>query len=75
MTKLPAITATKVTRKARKAGFIFDRQAKGSHQIWYNPKTKKRFTVPVHKSKTLKRKTIKNIISQMGFTVDQFNRL
>jgi len=75
MTRFPALTAKKVIKKARKAGFIFDRYAKGSHQIWYNPKTKKRFTIPFHRGKTLKRKTLKSIINQMGLTTQQFNRL
>lgn len=75
MSKLPAVTALKVIKKARKAGFIFDREAKGSHQIWYNPKTHQRFTLPFHKGKTLKRKTIKSIITQMGLTAEEFNRL
>lgn len=73
--KLPAITALKVIKKAKKAGFIFDRYAKGSHQIWYNPETKKRFTLPFHRGNILKRKTIKSIIDQMGLTIEQFNRL
>jgi predicted RNA binding protein YcfA (HicA-like mRNA interferase family) len=33
MTKLPAFTAREVIKKLKKAGFAFDRQAKGSHEI------------------------------------------
>lgn len=73
--KFPALKATVVIKKAKKAGFIFDRYAKGSHQIWYNPKTKRRFTIPVHAGKTLKRKTLKNIILQMNLTLEEFNSL
>ena len=40
------MTARDVIRKLRRAGFVFDRQAKGSHEIYYNPKTKRRVTVP-----------------------------
>jgi len=76
MTKrLPAITATKVIKEARKIDFVYDRPAKGSHQIWYNPQTKRRFMAAAHKGKTLKRKTIKSIISQMGITVAEFNKI
>jgi len=42
MKKLPSLTAKEVIRKLRKAGFVFDRQAKGSHEIWRNPTTKRR---------------------------------
>lgn len=48
MTKLPVLTAIEVIRGLKKAGFVFDRQAKGSHEIWYNPITKKRTTIPNH---------------------------
>ena len=40
MTKLPVLAANEVIHGLRKAGFVFDRQAKGSHEIWYNPVTK-----------------------------------
>lgn len=73
--RFPSLTTAKVIKKARKAGFIFDRYAKGSHQIWYSPEKRKRFTIPVHKGKTLKRKTLKSIINQMGLTVEEFRRL
>jgi predicted RNA binding protein YcfA (HicA-like mRNA interferase family) len=33
MAKLPVMTAIEVIRGLKKAGFIFDRQAKGSHEI------------------------------------------
>jgi predicted RNA binding protein YcfA (HicA-like mRNA interferase family) len=46
MTRLPSITARDVIKKLKKAGFVFDKQAKGSHEIWYNPITKRRTTIP-----------------------------
>jgi predicted RNA binding protein YcfA (HicA-like mRNA interferase family) len=33
MAKLPVLTAIEVIRGLKKAGFVFDRQAKGSHEI------------------------------------------
>jgi len=38
MGRLAGFSADEVIRKLRRAGFIFDRQAKGSHEIWWNPK-------------------------------------
>jgi len=32
-----------------KAGFEFDRNAKGSHEIWWNPANRKRTTAPNHR--------------------------
>ncbi|HOV81985.1 MAG TPA: type II toxin-antitoxin system HicA family toxin [Methanothrix sp.] len=41
-------TANGIIRGLKKAGFVFDRQAKGSHEIWYNPVTTRRTTAPNH---------------------------
>lgn len=35
-----------LVRLLRAAGCDFDRQGKGSHEIWYSPITKRRFSVP-----------------------------
>jgi hypothetical protein len=32
----------------REAGCRFERQAKGSHEIWYSPITRRTFTVPAN---------------------------
>ena len=37
MTGLPSLKPIEVIRKLRKAGFIFDRQAKGSHETLIIP--------------------------------------
>jgi len=37
-----------ITRKLRVLGFGFDRQAAGSHEIWFNPATKRYTTIPNH---------------------------
>jgi predicted RNA binding protein YcfA (HicA-like mRNA interferase family) len=75
MRKLPSLTAREVIRKLRKAGFVFDRQAKGSHEIWYNPKTKRRTTIPNHPGTTIQKGTLRAIIKQAGLTVDDFLNL
>lgn len=48
MPGLAGFTAAAVIRKLRRAGFVFDRQAKGSHEIWWNPSARARTTVPNH---------------------------
>src|SRR3954447_2646750 len=35
-------------RKLKALGFAFDRQAAGSHEIWFNPNTNRYTTVPNH---------------------------
>ncbi len=48
MGRLAGFKADEMIRKLRRAGFVFDRQRKGSHQIWRNPETGRRTTVPRH---------------------------
>ncbi len=71
MTRLPALTYSQVVKRLRTAGFVFDRQAKGSHEIWYNPQTHRRTTIPHHPG-TLPIGTLRAIIDQAGMTVDEF---
>jgi len=35
MGRLAGFSADEVIRKLKRAGFVFDRQAKGSHEIWW----------------------------------------
>jgi predicted RNA binding protein YcfA (HicA-like mRNA interferase family) len=71
MGRLAGFSYSKVVRKSKKAGFQFDRQAKGSHEIWWNPETRKRTTLPNHTG-TLPEGTMKAIIKQADITTDTF---
>ncbi len=75
MTRLPSLTARDVIRKLRKAGFVFDRQAKGSHEIWYNPITKRRTTIPNHPGVDIQKGTLKAIIKEAGLTMEEILEL
>lgn len=46
MGRLAGFSANDVLRKLRRAGFVFDRHAKGSHEIWWHPENRRRVTVP-----------------------------
>jgi len=72
MTKLPGLTPLQVIRKLKKAGFVFDRQAKGSHEIWHNPATKRRAVIPNHPGKDIPQRTLRSIISQSGLSIEAF---
>ena len=74
MGRLAGFTADEVIRKLRQAGFVFDRQAKGSHEIWWNPKTRTRTTVPHHPG-DLPEGTLRAILRQANLSVDEFLRL
>lgn len=75
MTRFPAYTYRKIIKKLKKLGFVFDRQAKGSHELWYNPQTHRRVLVAHHRGKVLKRKTLKSIIVETGLSVKEFTNL
>lgn len=74
MGRLAGFRADDVIRKLRRAGFIFDRQRKGSHQIWRNAETRRRTTVPRHPG-DLPEGTVAAIVKQAGLTVDEFLQL
>ena len=48
MGRLTGFRYREVVRKLKACGFQFDRQAAGSHEIWYNPDTDRCTTVPNH---------------------------
>ncbi len=57
-------------------GFVFNRQ-RGSHQLYSDPTTHRRVTVPSHRgSDTLRRQTLKTIIErQARWTEEDLRRL
>jgi predicted RNA binding protein YcfA (HicA-like mRNA interferase family) len=64
-----------VIEKLRRAGFVFDRQAKGSHEIWYHPATTRRTVIPNHPGTTMPKGTLRAILRQAGISPEEFERL
>lgn len=58
----------------KKTGFEFLRQAAGSHEIWYNPKTNRYTTIPNH-SGDMPEGTLNAILKQADISVDDFLKL
>jgi predicted RNA binding protein YcfA (HicA-like mRNA interferase family) len=72
---LPAVNARQVLRALRRAGFVVDRTS-GSHHLLVHPDDPARkVTVPFHGARSLKPGTLRNIIRQAGFTIDEFRAL
>ncbi len=69
MPKLPTLAPKKIIKILESQGFVLDR-IKGSHHIYYNPKTKKRVVVPLHK-KDLPKGTLLEILRQAGIGRDE----
>lgn len=74
MGRLSGLSAAQVVRKLRAAGFVFDRAAKGSHEIWLNPVTRARITIPNHPG-DMPEGTVRAIVRQSGLDVDKFLEL
>ena len=74
MGDLAGFSANEVLRKLRHAGFLFDRHAKGSHEIWWHPENRRRVTVPRHAG-DLPEGTVRAIVKQAGLTPDEFEKL
>lgn len=60
-----------MVKKLKKAGFGFYRQAAGSHEIWFNPNSKRFTTIPNHPG-DIPEGTLGAIIKQAGISVDEF---
>ena len=72
MSRLPGFTYRQFVKKLKQLGFAFDRQAKGSHEIWFHPVRDRAVTVPKHSGKTFKKGTLRGMIKDSGFPVSQF---
>lgn len=59
-----------VIKKLRKLGFVFRRSTGGSHEIWWNEKTKRTCVVPHHKE--VKAGTLRSIIRQAKVSEEEF---
>ena len=71
MGRLAGFSYRQVERKIRRLGLEFDRQARGSHEIWRNPTTRHRTTIPNH-SGDLPEGTLSAILRQAGISVEDF---
>ncbi len=60
-----------VARKLRRLGFAFDRQAAGSHEIWYSGATQRYTTIPNHPG-DLPEGTLRAILRQAGVAPEEF---
>jgi predicted RNA binding protein YcfA (HicA-like mRNA interferase family) len=73
--KLPVVHGRRVVRALMRAGFATDRVV-GSHHVMVFPGVATRtVTVPVHGGRDLKPGTLRSILKQAGFTVEEFKAL
>jgi predicted RNA binding protein YcfA (HicA-like mRNA interferase family) len=71
MGRLAGFRYREIVRKLKACGFEFDRQAAGSHEIWFKPVTNQYTTVPNHPG-DMPEGTLRAILKQAGIDVDEF---
>jgi predicted RNA binding protein YcfA (HicA-like mRNA interferase family) len=60
-----------IVRRLKALGFVFDRQAAGSHEIWFNATTKRYTTIPNHPG-DMPEGTLRAILRQSGIDPEDF---
>ena len=71
MGRLAGFRYREVVQRLRALGFSFDRQAAGSHEIWYNLSTNRYTTIPNHPG-DLPEGTLRAILRQAAVEVEDF---
>jgi predicted RNA binding protein YcfA (HicA-like mRNA interferase family) len=70
--ELRELSYREVTRRLRKLGFRFYRQAKGSHELWVRDEDGRVVPVPHYRGKNVRKGTVRAIIREVGLDVEEF---
>jgi predicted RNA binding protein YcfA (HicA-like mRNA interferase family) len=73
--RLPAVGGKRVIRALTSAGFVVDRIVGSHHVLVYPGDPTRTVVVPVHSGRDLKPGTVRGIIRQASFTVEEFAAL
>ena len=71
MGRLSGFRYREIARRLKAFGFVFDRQAAGSHEIWYNEQSDRYTTIPNHPG-DMPEGTLRAILKQAGVSPDDF---
>lgn len=71
MGRLAGFRYREIVRRLKQLGFEFDRQAAGSHEIWFNPETRRYTTIPNHPG-DMPEGTLRAILRQAGIEPEMF---
>ena len=71
MGRLAGFKYRQIIKRLKALGFLFYRQAAGSHEIWYNPETNHYTTIPNH-SGDMPEGTLRAILKQAGIAAEDF---
>ena len=71
MGQLAGFRYREIVQRLKQLGFEFHRQAAGSHEIWFNPTTRRYITIPNHPG-DMPEGTLRAILKQAGVVVEEF---
>ena len=71
MGRLAGFRYREITRKLKTLGFAFDRQAAGSHEIWFHASSNRYTTIPNHPG-DMPEGTLRAILRQAGIEPETF---
>ena len=71
MTRLAGFRYREIVKRLKQLGFEFDRQAAGSHEIWFNPVTRRYTTIPNHPG-DMPEGALRAILRQAGIEPEMF---
>ena len=71
MGRLTGFRYKEIVKRLKKFGFRFDRQAAGSHEIWFNLTTERYTTIPNHPG-DMPEGTLRAILKQAGINPNDF---
>ncbi|MDY6857440.1 MAG: type II toxin-antitoxin system HicA family toxin [Thermodesulfobacteriota bacterium] len=71
MGRLAGFRYREIVKRLKTVGFSFDRQAAGSHEIWYNEVTDRYTTIPNHPG-DMPEGTLRAILKEAGVSPDDF---
>ena len=71
MGRLSGFRYREIAKRLKAFGFVFDRQAAGSHEIWYNEQSDRYTTIPNHPG-DMPEGTLRAILKQAGISPDAF---
>lgn len=71
MGRLSGFRYRDIVKRIKRFGFSFYRQGAGSHEIWYNPETKKFTTIPNHPG-DMPEGTLRAILKQANIVPEDF---
>ncbi|MBW4477342.1 MAG: type II toxin-antitoxin system HicA family toxin [Tolypothrix brevis GSE-NOS-MK-07-07A] len=71
MGRLAGFGYRQIIKIIKSFGFVFYRQAAGSHEMWFNPETNRYTTIPNH-SGDMPEGTLRAILKQAGIDPEEF---